>query len=143
MITFEIIHSPDPFVIGNQTFNKNILTFATRGSDINIQDKQLNKEDSITLEVEGKNLFVYLSNHLEKILVNKKRVTQNKRLNIGDEVQFLNTIIKIISYEVTVYESQKKTIIKNLKQIDDDKSLKDFKGIINKTKEYLGIFNDI
>ena len=137
MIRFEIIKSPDPFVLGSQTYYRNYLSVGKGLSDINIFDEKINSPH-IVFEISSSFLFIHLASSVDAILINKKRVTKTKKISKDEIISIGESEIKILDFSLTGYESQKLTILKNLQQIEKDPSLTEIKEIIEKTKKYLG-----
>ena len=106
MVQFEITKSPDPNVRNHFRFMSNSLTIGKKTGDLIIADSEL-KESHLMIEVIGKDLLFHPQRGVEFFLINGKRATSIRKLKVGEEVTFGQTVLKVLGFEETTVLSKK------------------------------------
>jgi hypothetical protein len=84
----------------------NSFTIGKKTGDLIIADSEL-KESHLMIEVIGKDLLLHPQRGVEFFLINGKRATSIRKLKIGEEVTFGQTVLKVLGFEETTVLSKK------------------------------------
>ena len=106
MINFEITSSPDSNVESTFKFYQNQVYLGRNSGNLWINDRDLFSSHAL-LEVVGKDLLIHPQRGVEFYLINGKRASAIRKLKVNDQITLGQTILKIVSYEETFFESKK------------------------------------
>lgn len=136
MLELEIINSPDKLQIGSTTFFSNEITIGkSKKCELTINDELIHQHH-IKLSIVEKKLFItaiigYESSPISSndnvemnepihFLINKKKYSGKKMININDVIKLGNTEIITKAFAEEKYLDFKEELTKNYKKIHDD-----------------------
>lgn len=121
MIQFKITCSPDQNVINNFTFFQNQIYIGHARGNLRIIDPKLNKSH-VMIEVIEKDLIIHPQKDVSHYLINGKRATQVRKIKAGDTITLGDTVLEILSFEVTVVPGKKEILDTKMKKLMKENS---------------------
>ncbi len=122
MIQINIIDSIDRDKIGSFTFHKNLIYIGnTFSADVFLKDDNL-LSNYVFIEIVDGKLLVHLNKEVPFILINGKRTTGHKFINIGDTIGISDNKLKIEAFIETKWDTMKDIVNKNTDILIQEKS---------------------
>lgn len=118
MIEIEILKTTNLERLGTYTIHKNIIYIGNHyNNDIYLPETEFINNNFFIECVEDK-LIIHPHKDLDRFHINSKIVTTYKYLNIGDEIEYLGTKLKIISFEYELTTKRKDLLNKAVADLD-------------------------
>jgi hypothetical protein len=116
MIQLEITDSPDRNVVATITYHQNQIYLGAEAGDLKIRDPGLRPSHAM-LEVVGADLLFHPQKAVDFYLLNGKRATTIRKLNVGDRVTIGGTQLRIGGFAETPRETKKEFLDRKLAQL--------------------------
>ena len=121
MIHLEIISSPDKDVETSFQFFQNELYLGRSFGSIHIKDSEL-KASHLMIEVVEKDLIVHPQKEVEAYLIDGKRSSNVRKVNLGQKITIGSTVLKVIAFEETKFPSKKTLLDAKLSELIEAES---------------------
>lgn len=121
MINFEIPLSPDPNAESNFKFFQNQVYIGRSSGNLWVDDKEL-FASHVMLEVIEKDLLIHPQKGVEFYLINGKRASTIRKLRPNDIITIGQTVIKVLGFEETLWESKKQILDAKLNHLIENNS---------------------
>lgn len=121
MIEFQVLQSPDLNAVAPFKYSLNQVYIGRTSGDLWLNDPHL-RPAHILLEVVGTELLVHPQRGVEYFLINGKRASAVRKIKLMDELTIGETIIKILSFKETIFETKKDLLNTKLGRLIDENS---------------------
>jgi len=121
MINFEITSSPDSNVESTFMFYQNQVYIGRNSGNLWINDRELFHSHAL-LEVVGKDLLIHPQKGVEFYLINSKRASAIRKLKVNDQITIGQTVLKVLNFEETIFESKKSLLDSKLNKLVETNS---------------------
>ncbi|MEX0797818.1 MAG: FHA domain-containing protein [Bacteriovoracaceae bacterium] len=122
MIKLKVKECPNPDYIGSYTFDKNLVYIGGNiDADLLLDDSDVGS-NHLFIEIVNNQLLAHLNKDQDFFLVNGKRTTKFKFLNVGQDIKIGSSVVAVEIFAPTDIVAKREVLNKNTEELIQENS---------------------